>query len=149
MATPFLSVYEAFLSGITADEWSVEEDRKIVEEDWKQLLYKALVRFKYPRVSLEIDEEKDGFVETLSIHEIQLLGLYMKHEWVDRCIASWENIRQLYTDKDFSQANHLDKLIKMEERLAWKVREAEGRYDRSRNYRPASIFSKLAGRNKS
>ena len=43
-----------------------------------------------------------------------MLALYMKHEWIKRCIASWENIRQLYTSKDFSQANHLDKLNKLE-----------------------------------
>jgi hypothetical protein len=34
----------------------------------------------------------------------------MKHEWIKRCVASWEHIGQLYTSKDFSMANHLDKL---------------------------------------
>ena len=29
----------------------------------------------------------------LTNDEIQLLALYMKHEWIKRCIASWENIR--------------------------------------------------------
>ena len=41
-----------------------------------------------------------GFKEELSQDEIQLLALYMKHEWVKRCVASWENIRQLYADAD-------------------------------------------------
>ena len=70
----------------------------------------------------------------------------MKHEWVKRCIASWENIRQLYADKDFSQANHLDKLIKLESTIELEVRRAEGVYDRSREKRPANLFKKLAGK---
>ena len=70
----------------------------------------------------------------------------MKHEWVKRCIASWENIRQLYADKDFSQANHLDKLNKLEAAIETEVHKAEGIYDRSRSKRPADLFKKLAGK---
>ena len=70
----------------------------------------------------------------------------MKHEWVKRCIASWENIRQLYADKDFSQANHLDKLNKLEAAIQVEVRRAEGIYDRSREKTPAELFRRLAGK---
>ena len=70
----------------------------------------------------------------------------MKHEWVKRCIASWENIRQLYASKDFSQANHLDKLNKLESAVALEIHKAEGIYDRSRSKRPADLFRKLAGK---
>ena len=111
MATPFLKIYDAFLARITADEWTLEEELAIVERDWQELLRMAIFRFKYPRVNLEI-EEVEGletydnphqlkmyqFVSDLNNDEIQLLALYMKHEWVKRCIASWENIRQLYAD---------------------------------------------------
>lgn len=153
MATPFLSVYNAFLARITADEWTLEEELAIVERDWQELLSMAIFRFKYPRVSLEIEESIDEndvttkqFVDDLTNDEIQLLALYMKHEWVKRCIASWENIRQLYADKDFSQANHLDKLNKLEAAIALEVHKAEGIYDRSRSKRPADIFKRLAGK---
>lgn len=100
MATPFLEVYDAFLARITADEWTLEEELAIVERDWQELLKMAIFRFKYPRVGLEIEEigEQYQFVNELTNDEIQLLALYMKHEWVKRCIASWENIRQLYAD---------------------------------------------------
>jgi len=70
----------------------------------------------------------------------------MKHEWVKRCIASWENIRQLYADKDFSQANHLDKLNKLEAAIKVEIDDAESIYDRSRGKRPADLFKKLAGK---
>ena len=158
MATPFLKVYDAFLARITADEWTLEEELAIVERDWQELLKMAIFRFKYPRVDLEVeeldkDEEKpEGqlrkyqFVNDLTNDEIQLLALYMKHEWVKRCIASWENIRQLYADKDFSQANHLDKLNKLEAAIGLEVHRAEGIYDRSRNKNPAILFKKLAGK---
>ena len=162
MATPFLRVYDAFLSRITADEWTLEEELAIVERDWQELLRIAIFRFKYPRISLDVkclDEEDetggepDGpnlrayqFVEDLSNDEIQLLALYMKHEWIKRCIASWENIRQLYADKDFSQANHLDKLNKLEAAVKVEIDDAESIYDRSRGKRPADLFKKLAGK---
>ena len=151
MATSFLQVYDAFLARITADEWTLEEELAIVERDWRQLLKMSIFRFKYPRVSLNFEEnvEQTGvyqFTEELSNDQIQLLALYMKHEWVKRCIASWENIRQLYADKDFSQANHLDKLNKLQAAVALEIQRAEGIYDRSRAKRPAILFKKLAGK---
>ena len=157
MATPFLKVYDAFLARITADEWTLEEELAIVERDWQELLKIAVFRFKYPRVSLDTQKNENAnsesnqleaseFVGDLTNDEIQLLALYMKHEWVKRCIASWENIRQLYADKDFSQANHLDKLNKLEAAIQVEVRRAEGIYDRSREKTPAELFRRLAGK---
>ena len=156
MATPFIKIYDAFLARITADEWTLEEELAIVERDWQELLQMAIFRFKYPRIELNIEEldsdnELDAhkgyqFVNDLTNDEIQLLALYMKHEWIKRCIASWENIRQLYADKDFSQANHLDKLNKLEAAVNLEVHRAEGIYDRSRSKRPADLFRKLAGK---
>ena len=158
MATPFLKVYEAFLARITADEWALEEELAIVERDWQELLKMAIARFKYPRVSLEFEEVSDAaeddtpqlkiyqFQEDLSNDEIQLLAVYMKHEWVKRCVASWEHIGQLYTSKDFSAANHLDKLNDLEANVKREVNEQQDIYDRSRGKTPAEIFRKLAGK---
>ena len=152
MATSFTKIYDAFLARITADEWTLEEELAIVERDWQELLRMGIFRFKYPRISLETEQIEGSldnyqFVEDLTNDEIQLLGMYMKHEWIKRCIASWENIRQLYADKDFSQANHLDKLNKLEAAVNDEIHAAEGIYDRSRNKRPAILFKKLAGKN--
>ena len=156
MATSPVEVYDAFLARITADEWTLEEELAIVERDWQELLKMAIFRFKYPRADLELVELNDTtdpgqlqryeFVGNLTNDEIQLLALYMKHEWVKRCIASWENIRQLYADNDFSQANHLDKLNKLEAAVSDEIHNAEGIYDRSRNKSPADLFKKLAGK---
>jgi len=67
MATPFLRVYDAFLGRITADEWTLEEELAIVERDWQELLQMAIFRFKYPRVSLEIEQLDEEEGET-SLH---------------------------------------------------------------------------------
>ena len=157
MATSFFKVYDAFLARIVADDWTLEEDRAIVERDWRQLLKIAIFRFKYPRIKLDVEDTTmttptgreiviNQFSNDLTNDQIQLLALYMKHQWIKRCIASWENIRQLYADKDFSQANHLDKLNKLQAAVALEVHKAEGIYDRSRDKSPAEIFRKLAGK---
>ena len=160
MATPFLKVYDAFLARITADEWTLEEELAIVERDWQELLKMAIARFKYPRVSLDFEEASDTaedapqfkiyqFKEDLSNDEIQLLAMYMKHEWIKRCVASWEHIGQLYTSKDFSAANHLDKLNDLEFNVKREVEEQQDIYDRSRGKTPSEIFRKLAGKRRS
>ena len=158
MATPFLKVYDAFLARITADEWTLEEELAIVERDWQELLKMAIARFKYPRVSLDFEEvaaanEEDSpqlkiyqFSEDLTNDEIQMLAVLMKHEWVKRCVASWEHIGQLYTSKDFSAANHLDKLNDLEARVAIECEAAKDDYDKSRGFAPSEIFRKLAGK---
>ena len=158
MATPFLKVYDAFLARITADEWTLEEELAIVERDWQELLKMAIARFKYPRVSLDFEEvsavENESssqlkiyqFTNDLTNDEIQLLALYMKHEWIKRCVASWEHIGQLYTSKDFSAANHLDKLNDLEANVLREVAKQQDIYDKSRGKTPAEIFGKLAGK---
>ena len=67
MATPFLRIYDAFLGRITADEWTLEEELAIVERDWQELLRIAIFRFKYPRVSLEVEKLDEEESET-SLH---------------------------------------------------------------------------------
>ena len=162
MATPFLKVYDAFLARITADEWTLEEELAIVERDWQELLKMAIARFKYPRVSLEFEEVSTADIEEnspqlkiyqfkndLTNAEIQVLATYMKHEWIKRCVASWDHIGQLYTSKDFSAANHLDKLNDLQLQVAVECEAAKDDYDKSRGGTPAEIFRKLAGKRQS
>ena len=144
MATPLQHVYDAFLSKIEADDWMLTEDPSVVEDDWRMLLNAAIAQFRYPRVSL--DYEGDNFNETLGNDEIQVLANLMKLEWVRRCIATWDNIRELYSDKDFSQANFLDKLNKTGEQMRDECRLLLDRYGRAENYKPNKLFGKLAGK---
>lgn len=139
--TPFMKVYEAFLSRILEDEWQqwmMDE----AEQDWRQLMESAIPWFKFPRVSLERTEE--GFVETLGAEEIQIIADFMKCEWLNRCIMTWENVKPLYEERDFSQANLLDKLKNMLELERKKASKREAIYYRSIKGKPFD-FSKLAG----
>ena len=108
--TSFDVVYTAFLSKILDDEWDTWTEAE-VEEDLFTLLQAAIARFKFPRVSLEYTSE--GFTDTLTNDEVQILASYMKCEWLNRNILTWENVKPLYEERDFSQANLLDKFNNM------------------------------------
>ena len=141
--TPFSKVYDAFLSRILEDEWQnwlVEE----AQQDWFQIMTNAITWFKFPRVSLEFDE--NGFVDDLSNEEIQIIADFMKCEWLNRCIMTWENVKPMYEERDFSQANLLDKLKSLQETQEEKAAKREANYYRSRKGKPFD-FSKLAGGN--
>ena len=105
-------VYDAFLGKMLEDEW-VNWDLEEIKEDWRSLLKGALPWFKFPRVSLDFNEDETSFVDDLSNEEIQILASYMKCEWLNRTILTWENVKPLYEERDFSQANLIDKFNQM------------------------------------
>ena len=139
--TLLTDVYDAFLASINDDEWIFwdEEDTK---RDFRMILNAAMPRFKFPKHDLSIEDEH--FVEDLSNAEIQILACYMKCEWLNRNIMTWENIKPLYDERDWSQANLLDKFrqtLALEQKNA---KELEAVYYRSRDKKPFK-FGKLAG----
>lgn len=104
MGTPFDIVYDAFLAKILEDEW-VNWDLEEIKADLKSLLDGAIPWFKFPRKSLEVNFNEDGeefFIEKLDNEEIQILAQYMKCEWLNRTILTWENVKPLYEERDFS-----------------------------------------------
>lgn len=145
MGTPFQAIYESFLARISSDEWVLPDEMYIAQHDWFEFLKMAIFRFRFPRKSLEYDIDQMAFNEELDDAEIQMLAIYMKHEWVKRCVASWEEIKMLYSNKDFSQANHLDKLIKLSEQLELECVKSSATYYRSIKGRPYD-YTKLAGK---
>lgn len=140
--TPYTKVYEAFLARILEDEW----ENWLIDEamaDWRQILDMAVPHFKFPRVSLE--QTEDGFSGDLSAAEINIIANFMKVEWLNRCIMTWENVKPLYTERDFSQANLLDKLNAMITSERANAEKMESIYYRSRNGKPFD-FSKLVSK---
>lgn len=138
--TPYDKVYEAFLARILEDEW----ENWLIEEaqaDWKQIMEAAIPWFKFPRVSLERDDS--GFIIELGTEEIQIIANFMKVEWLNRCVMTWENVKPMYTERDFSQANLLDKLKNLLEFERTKAEKAESNYYRSIKGKPFD-FSRLA-----
>ena len=140
--TSYDKVYDAFLARILEDEWEnwqIEE----AEADWRQILEMALPHFKFPRVDLTHGDL--GFSGDLGHEEIQIIANFMKCEWLNRCIMTWENVKPLYVERDFSQANLLDKLQSMLESELTRAKEIESIYYRSRKGKPFD-FSKLASK---
>ena len=140
--TSIRKIYDAFLSKMLEDEWLnwTEEE---VERDWRMLLDSAIPNFRFPRVDLDIDDS-GNFVGDLNNEEIQILATFMKCEWLNREILTWENIKPLYVERDFSQANLIDKLQKLLDREESKARKLERIYYRSIHYKPFD-YTKLAG----
>lgn len=139
--TSLNKVYDAFLSKMLDDEYA-NWTRDEVEEDLNSLLLAALPWFKFPRKSLEIIG--DEFVEDLTNQEIQIISTYMKCEWLNRTILTWENVKPLYEEKDFSQANLIDKFTQMLIQEKDNAKRLEAVYYRSVSGRPFD-YTKLAG----
>lgn len=144
--TSLQTVYDAFLAKMLDDEWSVWEEEEM-QEDWRAILQGALPWFKFPRVSLEIvTDEEDGtekFEADLSNEEIQILATYMKCEWLNRTILTWENVKPLYEERDFSQANLLDKFNQMLTQEKKNAAKLEAVYYRSIKRKPFD-YTKMA-----
>lgn len=108
------------------------------------LLDAAIVEFRYPRVSLEHDEYE--FTAELTNDEIQVLSSLMRLGWIRRCISTWDNVRHLWSDKDYSPANFLQRLTELETVIEKDSRRLKDWYGRSHQYKPDPIFGRLAGK---
>lgn len=136
------NVYDAFFSKMLEDEWLNWTEEEI-EQDLRSLLDAAIPFFKFPRVSLEIDDS-GNFVDSVTNDEIQILATYMKCEWLNRTILTWENVKPLYIERDFSQANLIDKLHSLLDREEYKALKLERIYYRSIEDKPWD-YTALAG----
>lgn len=114
--TTFQDIYDRFLGKITDDmymEWTYED----TIADLYNILMDAIPGFEFPRFPL-YDFGEDSYNVHLTSEEINILALLMYNAWLQRQVASIENTRMKYSGSDFkmtSQANHLDKLIKLKQ----------------------------------
>lgn len=158
--TSYKIIYNAFLAKIKEDEWGNEElNYDAILADWEALLEAAIPWFKLPRISLSriptdfsVSPAIEGyFIEDLGNTEIQIIATLMKWVWLNRTISTWENVKIMYDERDFSQGNLLNNFIKLLEKTEDEcnrlqklyARSIEGADGRRRPYN----FSKLAGKN--
>lgn len=143
-----MDVYGAFLSKVNEDDWAhcySKEDLEWFLQDWRAFLNAALPYFKFPRCSLEINEEKQCFIDNkMGQEEIQIIATFMKQEWLKRTVDSWENIKTQYDEADFSQANLLKEFIALKDQVCEEARRLESIYYRSVGKSPFK-YRKLAG----
>ena len=131
--TPYWNVYNAFLAKTLEDEWG-DWAQEETEEDLRQLLESAIPYFKFPRISLERDE--NGFTNELKSEEIEIIATYMKCEWLNRQILSLENIGPQYDERDYSPANQLAKLNELLKATQNRAAKLESFYYRSIQGKP-------------
>ena len=141
--TSYETVYKAFLAKILEDEWIEWEDEDLIKLDLRSILDGALPWFRFPRISLTCGAE--GFEEDLDNEEIQILASYMKCEWLNRTILTWENVKPLYVERDWSQANLLDKFKQLLKQERYDARLRERMYYRSTKGKPFE-YRKMAGK---
>ena len=135
MGTPYQKIYEAFLVKLPSDNdewdgWLREE----TEEDMRHILESAIPYFKFPRISLERDE--NGFTNELKSEEIEIIATYMKCEWLNRQILSLENIGPQYDERDYSPASQLAKLNELLKATQNRAAKLESFYYRSIQGKP-------------
>lgn len=129
--TSFDEIYDRFLGKITEDmymEWTKED----TEKDMKNILMDAIPGFEFPRFPL-YDFGDDSYNIQLTSEEINILAILMYNTWLQRQIASIENTRMKYSGADFkmtSQANHLDKLMKLKQEAERQDRHMQRLYKR-------------------
>lgn len=128
MGTPFQVIYDAFTVKILEDEWYTWDD-SMVEADMRAILESAIPYFKFPRNSLV--RLNESFENELTSVEVQILATYMKVEWLNRTILTWKNLKPLYSEQDFSQANLIDKFTKLLQETKKGAKELESIYYRS------------------
>ena len=104
-----------------------------------QRLFK-IVRENIPKKSIE----DVAFVACNVFKEIQILATFMKCEWLNRVLLTWENVKPLYVERDFSQANLIDKYTKLLKEERANAKNLERLYYRSRKRKPFD-YTKLAG----
>lgn len=132
MGTPYQKVYDSFLAKIKEDEWTDLSEIEYYIEDWQALLHSALPFFKFPRFDTTLDDDNQCFANSeLSQEEIEILANLMKQEWLDRTINSWDQVKVMYDERDFSPANMVAQLIKLSDATMKKTRMLQKNYSRS------------------
>ena len=150
--TKFKDIYDRFFGKITDDmyfEWTPEN----TINDLRNILMDALPMFEFPRFDLyafdlkdfEVVRDEEGAIigyednsefnigRDLLSEEINILAILMYNTWLQRQIASIENIRMKYSGQEFkltSQANHLSKLISLKQEAERQDRHAQRLYKR-------------------
>ena len=143
--TPIKDLYDAFLALLETDEWE-NMDEMDMTADLLQIAKASFPWFKFPRCSFELDESNTYFIdENVSNDEIQILALFMKMNWYTRVIDSWENLRPLYTERDFSPANEMREYSKRSEDVKKRALDLEKVYYRSIKGKPYDYMSFAGG----
>jgi ABC-type phosphate transport system auxiliary subunit len=144
--TPYSTIFKVFLNKIS-DPIYANLDIEVAEDDMIMLLNEAVLLFEYPKIDLKDKNDEDQvFNNTLGFDEIQLLAHLMTHAWLQRQLRDIELLRQTMSPLEFqkySQANHINSLLKLEQHSYEYIETLKKRYSRRDNNK--SLLHKLGG----
>lgn len=144
--TPYADIFRVFLGKITDPAYATL-DIEVSEDDMMILLDDAILNFDYPKVDLKAkDDVAQEFTNTLTFDEKQLLGHLMAHSWLRRQLRDVELLRQTMSPLEFqkySQANHINVLVKLEEQDWLYIERLKKRYSRREDNK--SLLYRLGG----
>lgn len=114
-----IDVSELEPTEVTDDDFVIEEIYSDTEESSVQ----------------SVKVERSSFGEDLTQEEIFIISKIMLNGWLQRQITSIENTRMKYSGIDFkmtSQANHLSKLISLQDKVKQEIHHFQRLYKRRR-----------------
>ena len=145
--TPFQTVYDFFLAGITDDmfmELTIDDTLEILEE----IMLAAIPYFEFARHDLfDMDLEEHHFNFELTIEEMMILRQYMIAQWIGYQLATIDLIKQKYSGSDFkftSQASHIKQLQAMKKEYETQGFHLQRLYKRRTRKKDGSIGSTMA-----
>lgn len=144
--TPYEKVFKVFLNKIR-DVRFTELAFEIAEEELIMLLNESVIDFDYPKVDLEDkDDELQVFNEDLTFAEIHILADGMVLHWAKTMLRDIDNLSYDMTPEEMrttSKANHLNSLMRFEDKLSKDLKDRKNRYGRTE--RNKSLFYQLGG----
>lgn len=161
-------LYPSFRATIRGEYYGVVS-QDFVDEELYNLACRAIVAFKFPKISTdyttfyairedantirEVAKEDEDFNQaiphayfnnTLTYAEIEIILAWMKVYWCENQISNADNFYEIYTDaniKTYSRANLIDKNIKLMDTFRKNARELETTYSRVSTTRTPTLGS--------
>lgn len=135
MSTPYDVIDNSFLNKITDDLLLTMTDEQL--EDLRDgYRVSASVKFKQCLKLKDRDNELRQYNQTLTDEEVEIMANLMTLEWLKQRINSIELLKQSMSTKDYrmySQANHLEVLLKLRKETSAEVDKLIVSYTYSQN----------------
>lgn len=127
---PRINIMDYEIKTEIINEEDVTEDDFIIGVIWGEL--DELTGEQPPQ---QVMVEKSAFANDLTSEEILIISKLMMDNWLQRQITSIENTRMKYSGTDFkmtSQANHLSKLVTLQDKVKQQAHHFQRLYRRRR-----------------
>lgn len=139
--TPFYLIIDRFFDKIE-DDLYIELTYEDTVRDANRFLINSIPYFKFPKFAIfnydstyyvEESEFQGAFLCEVSEEEQTILADLMRVAWVSRQLASIDNTKMKFSGTDFkltSQANHMEKLIKVKKDYTLELKRVQSIYSR-------------------